>query len=130
MRSRLKQALHPRSALGTGVEGSAVNLVVNAWMTASTVAMSDVLALRDALAAPPFDRGVDRQCGNSSAGVAGRCVRARAPHRKRRAEVARTWCSGRQDGASSSLAGRTGPDMPLAGAMTGPKPCGAAGWAP
>jgi 3-hydroxyisobutyrate dehydrogenase len=35
--------------LGTGVEGSAVKLAVNAWMTATTVAMSDVLALCDAL---------------------------------------------------------------------------------
>lgn len=35
--------------VGTGVEGSAVKLVVNAWMAASTVAMSDVLALCDAL---------------------------------------------------------------------------------
>lgn len=35
--------------LGTGVEGSAVKLAVNAWMAASTVAMSDVLALCDAL---------------------------------------------------------------------------------
>ncbi|MGW3704919.1 NAD(P)-dependent oxidoreductase [Streptomyces sp. NPDC005134] len=35
--------------VGTRVEGSAVKLVVNAWMAASTVAMSDVLALCDAL---------------------------------------------------------------------------------
>ncbi|MEU2718107.1 NAD(P)-dependent oxidoreductase [Streptomyces sp. NPDC007205] len=35
--------------VGTGTEGSAVKLAVNAWMTASTVAMSDVLALCDAL---------------------------------------------------------------------------------
>jgi 3-hydroxyisobutyrate dehydrogenase len=35
--------------LGTGVEGSAVKLAVNAWMTAATVAMSDVLSLTDAL---------------------------------------------------------------------------------
>jgi 3-hydroxyisobutyrate dehydrogenase len=35
--------------LGTGVEGSAVKVAVNAWMTAATVAMSDVLALCDAL---------------------------------------------------------------------------------
>ncbi|MFC4611346.1 NAD(P)-dependent oxidoreductase [Streptomyces maoxianensis] len=35
--------------VGTGVEGSAVKLAVNAWMAASTVAMSDVLALCDAL---------------------------------------------------------------------------------
>ncbi|MFI1092300.1 NAD(P)-dependent oxidoreductase [Streptomyces sp. NPDC020917] len=35
--------------VGTGVEGSAVKLAVNAWMTASTVVMSDVLALCDAL---------------------------------------------------------------------------------
>ncbi|MER5407540.1 NAD(P)-dependent oxidoreductase [Streptomyces sp. NPDC002769] len=35
--------------VGTDVEGSAVKLVVNAWMAASTVAMSDVLALCDAL---------------------------------------------------------------------------------
>ncbi|WP_406323701.1 NAD(P)-dependent oxidoreductase [Streptomyces sp. NBC_01637] len=35
--------------VGTKVEGSAVKLVVNAWMAASTVAMSDVLALCDAL---------------------------------------------------------------------------------
>ncbi|WP_392870998.1 NAD(P)-dependent oxidoreductase [Streptomyces sp. LN499] len=35
--------------VGTEVEGSAVKLVVNAWMAASTVAMSDVLALCDAL---------------------------------------------------------------------------------
>ncbi|MCX4791305.1 MULTISPECIES: NAD-binding protein [unclassified Streptomyces] len=48
--SRLEQAQHPRSALGTGVEGSAVELVVNAWMAASTVAMSNVRALCDALA--------------------------------------------------------------------------------
>jgi 3-hydroxyisobutyrate dehydrogenase len=35
--------------LGTGVEGSAVKIAVNAWMAASTVAMSDVLSLCDAL---------------------------------------------------------------------------------
>ncbi|GGK21484.1 dehydrogenase [Streptomyces camponoticapitis] len=35
--------------VGTGTEGSAVKLAVNAWMAASTVAMSDVLALCDAL---------------------------------------------------------------------------------
>jgi 3-hydroxyisobutyrate dehydrogenase len=35
--------------LGIGVEGSAVKLAVNAWMTAATVAMSDVLSLCDAL---------------------------------------------------------------------------------
>ncbi|MCW2542283.1 MAG: putative dehydrogenase [Frankiales bacterium] len=35
--------------LGTGVEGSAIKVAVNAWMTAATVAMSDVLALCDAL---------------------------------------------------------------------------------
>jgi 3-hydroxyisobutyrate dehydrogenase len=35
--------------LGTGVEGSSLKLAINAWMTASTVAMSDVLALCDAL---------------------------------------------------------------------------------
>ncbi|MCW2523155.1 MAG: 3-hydroxyisobutyrate dehydrogenase, partial [Frankiales bacterium] len=35
--------------LGTGVEGSAVKVAVNAWMTATTVAMSDVLSLCDAL---------------------------------------------------------------------------------
>ncbi|PWI05743.1 3-hydroxyisobutyrate dehydrogenase [Streptomyces sp. NWU339] len=35
--------------VGTGVEGSAVKLAVNAWMTAATVAASDVLALCDAL---------------------------------------------------------------------------------
>jgi 3-hydroxyisobutyrate dehydrogenase len=35
--------------LGTGVEGSAIKLAVNAWMTAATVAMSDVLSLCDAL---------------------------------------------------------------------------------
>ena len=35
--------------LGTGVEGSAIKLAVNAWMTASVVAMSDVLSLCDAL---------------------------------------------------------------------------------
>jgi 3-hydroxyisobutyrate dehydrogenase len=40
--------------LGTGVEGSALKLAVNAWMTAATVAMSDVLALCDAL-------GIDHQ---------------------------------------------------------------------
>jgi 3-hydroxyisobutyrate dehydrogenase len=35
--------------LGTGVEGSAIKLAVNAWMTATTVAMSDALSLCDAL---------------------------------------------------------------------------------
>jgi 3-hydroxyisobutyrate dehydrogenase len=40
--------------LGTGVEGSAVKLAVNAWMTATTVAMSDSLTLCDAL-------GIDHQ---------------------------------------------------------------------
>jgi 3-hydroxyisobutyrate dehydrogenase len=35
--------------LGTGVEGSAIKVAVNAWMTAATVAMSDVLSLCDAL---------------------------------------------------------------------------------
>jgi 3-hydroxyisobutyrate dehydrogenase len=35
--------------VGTGVEGSSLKLAVNAWMTAATVAMSDVLALCDAL---------------------------------------------------------------------------------
>jgi 3-hydroxyisobutyrate dehydrogenase len=35
--------------VGTGVEGSSLKLVVNAWMTAATVAMSDVLSLCDAL---------------------------------------------------------------------------------
>jgi 3-hydroxyisobutyrate dehydrogenase len=35
--------------VGTGVEGSALKLAVNAWMTAATVAMSDVLALCDTL---------------------------------------------------------------------------------
>jgi 3-hydroxyisobutyrate dehydrogenase len=35
--------------VGPGVEGSSLKLVVNAWMTAATVAMSDVLALCDAL---------------------------------------------------------------------------------
>jgi 3-hydroxyisobutyrate dehydrogenase len=35
--------------VGTGVEGSSLKLAINAWMTASTVAMSDVLALCDAL---------------------------------------------------------------------------------
>jgi 3-hydroxyisobutyrate dehydrogenase len=39
------QVLH----VGMGVEGSALKLAVNAWMTAATVAMSDVLALCDAL---------------------------------------------------------------------------------
>jgi 3-hydroxyisobutyrate dehydrogenase len=36
--------------VGTDVEGSALKLAVNAWMTAATVAMSDVLALCDSLA--------------------------------------------------------------------------------
>lgn len=35
--------------VGTGVEGSSLKLAVNAWMTAATVAMSDVLALCDTL---------------------------------------------------------------------------------
>ncbi|MFF3467634.1 NAD(P)-dependent oxidoreductase [Streptomyces sp. NPDC001984] len=35
--------------VGTGGEGSAVKLAINAWMAASTVVMSDVLALCDAL---------------------------------------------------------------------------------
>jgi 3-hydroxyisobutyrate dehydrogenase len=35
--------------LGPGVEGSAIKVAVNAWMTAATVAMSDVLSLCDAL---------------------------------------------------------------------------------
>jgi 3-hydroxyisobutyrate dehydrogenase len=35
--------------VGTGVEGSSLKLAINAWMTAATVAMSDVLALCDAL---------------------------------------------------------------------------------
>ncbi|MDX6325356.1 MAG: 3-hydroxyisobutyrate dehydrogenase [Nocardioidaceae bacterium] len=35
--------------LGSGVEGSAVKIAVNAWMTSATVAMSDVLSLCDAL---------------------------------------------------------------------------------
>jgi 3-hydroxyisobutyrate dehydrogenase len=35
--------------VGTGVEGSSLKLVVNAWMTAATVAMSDTLSLCDAL---------------------------------------------------------------------------------
>jgi 3-hydroxyisobutyrate dehydrogenase len=35
--------------LGTGVEGSAIKLAVNAWMTTAVVAMSDVLSLCDAL---------------------------------------------------------------------------------
>jgi 3-hydroxyisobutyrate dehydrogenase len=35
--------------LGIGVEGSAIKLAVNAWMTAATVAMSDVLSLSDGL---------------------------------------------------------------------------------
>lgn len=35
--------------VGTGVEGSALKLAINAWMTAATVATSDVLALCDAL---------------------------------------------------------------------------------
>jgi 3-hydroxyisobutyrate dehydrogenase len=36
--------------VGHGVEGSAVKLAVNSWMTAATVAMSDVLSLADGLA--------------------------------------------------------------------------------
>ena len=39
------QVLH----VGTAVEGSALKLAVNAWMTAATVAMSDVLSLCDSL---------------------------------------------------------------------------------
>jgi 3-hydroxyisobutyrate dehydrogenase len=39
------QVLH----VGTGVEGNSLKLAVNAWMTAATVAMSDVLALCDQL---------------------------------------------------------------------------------
>jgi 3-hydroxyisobutyrate dehydrogenase len=35
--------------VGTGVEGSSLKLAVNAWLTASTVAVSDVLGLCDAL---------------------------------------------------------------------------------
>jgi 3-hydroxyisobutyrate dehydrogenase len=35
--------------LGAGVEGSAIKVAVNAWMTTAAVAMSDVLALCDAL---------------------------------------------------------------------------------
>jgi 3-hydroxyisobutyrate dehydrogenase len=35
--------------VGRGVEGSALKVAVNAWMTAATVAMSDVLGLCDAL---------------------------------------------------------------------------------
>jgi 3-hydroxyisobutyrate dehydrogenase len=35
--------------VGNGVEGSSLKLAVNAWMTAATVAMSDVLALCDVL---------------------------------------------------------------------------------
>jgi 3-hydroxyisobutyrate dehydrogenase len=35
--------------VGNGVEGSSLKLAVNAWMTAATVAMSDVLALCDDL---------------------------------------------------------------------------------
>lgn len=35
--------------VGTGVEGSSLKLAVNAWMTAATVAISDVLALCDEL---------------------------------------------------------------------------------
>ncbi len=35
--------------VGDGVEGSSLKLAVNAWMTAATVAMSDVLALCDGL---------------------------------------------------------------------------------
>ena len=35
--------------VGTGVEGSSLKLAVNVWMAASTVAMSDVLALCDGL---------------------------------------------------------------------------------
>jgi 3-hydroxyisobutyrate dehydrogenase len=35
--------------VGTEVEGSSLKVVVNAWMTAATVAMSDVLALCDTL---------------------------------------------------------------------------------
>jgi 3-hydroxyisobutyrate dehydrogenase len=35
--------------VGTGVEGSSLKLAVNAWMTAATVAMSDVLGMCDGL---------------------------------------------------------------------------------
>jgi 3-hydroxyisobutyrate dehydrogenase len=35
--------------VGTGVEGSSLKLAVNAWMTAATVAISDVLGFCDAL---------------------------------------------------------------------------------
>jgi len=35
--------------VGTGVEGSSLKLAVNAWLTASTVAISDVLSLCDSL---------------------------------------------------------------------------------
>jgi 3-hydroxyisobutyrate dehydrogenase len=35
--------------VGSGVEGSALKLAVNAWMASATVAMSDVLGLCDAL---------------------------------------------------------------------------------
>jgi 3-hydroxyisobutyrate dehydrogenase len=35
--------------VGTGVEGSSLKLAVNAWMTATTVAISDVLGMCDAL---------------------------------------------------------------------------------
>jgi 3-hydroxyisobutyrate dehydrogenase len=45
----LKQLGTAVEHLGTGVEGSAVKIAVNAWMTATTVAMSDVLSLCDAL---------------------------------------------------------------------------------
>ena len=38
--------------VGTDVEGSSFKLAVNAWMAASTVAMSDVLALCDSLGIP------------------------------------------------------------------------------
>jgi 3-hydroxyisobutyrate dehydrogenase len=45
----LKQLGSAVEHLGNGVEGSAVKVAVNAWMTAATVAMSDVLSLCDAL---------------------------------------------------------------------------------
>jgi 3-hydroxyisobutyrate dehydrogenase len=45
----LKQLGAAVEHLGTGVEGSAVKVAVNAWMTAATVAMSDVLSLCDVL---------------------------------------------------------------------------------
>jgi 3-hydroxyisobutyrate dehydrogenase len=45
----LKQLGSAVEHLGTDVEGNAIKVAVNAWMTATTVAMSDVLALCDAL---------------------------------------------------------------------------------